>query len=413
MAEKVATPKIPLEKGWTYFIDGEGDVARTQDDIATIGRGAKVEKVARIGLRRQDGYFYYVDREGDIARMARDEWQVLNHEESTQIVPQGAPRNRSLEGGRRPQIVQAERPPARRRPPTSSPPAAEQLAATLIEEPSAGPPGRAGDPPRARREKVPPPRRRAGRNTARPGPAEDTERPEEKPTRAVDVGKLARSPVGRGAARGVGAAAHDAPTRRVDVSTIKPPDDDEISLEMTEPVLLPERAIYSTGLSDRDTDRVTDRAADRAAAPPAATPPVEAPQLPDTSRPSQGVKEIPEVDLRPSKRMRALSLRQPWAELVMRGVKTREVRSRPTTPDQRIYIYASKGRLAKGEEKRWSEAYDIDIDELPRGMLVGTVEIADCVLDDNGYLWILAKPERARRPLQPKNRPVPGLFHPY
>jgi len=46
-------------------------------------------------------------------------------------------------------------------------------------------------------------------------------------------------------------------------------------------------------------------------------------------------------------------------------------------------------------------------------MLVGTVEIIDCLLEANGYQWILARPERAKRPLKPANRPVPGLFHPF
>jgi ASCH domain len=41
--------------------------------------------------------------------------------------------------------------------------------------------------------------------------------------------------------------------------------------------------------------------------------------------------------------MRALSIRQPYAELILRGIKGIEFRSRPTTIiGQRFYIYASK-----------------------------------------------------------------------
>jgi hypothetical protein len=41
--------------------------------------------------------------------------------------------------------------------------------------------------------------------------------------------------------------------------------------------------------------------------------------------------------------MRALSIRQPYAELILRGVKTIEYRSRPTRLiGQRFYIYAAK-----------------------------------------------------------------------
>ena len=43
--------------------------------------------------------------------------------------------------------------------------------------------------------------------------------------------------------------------------------------------------------------------------------------------------------------MRALSIRQPWAELILRGVKTVEYRSRPTRiVGERFWIYASKGK---------------------------------------------------------------------
>ena len=42
--------------------------------------------------------------------------------------------------------------------------------------------------------------------------------------------------------------------------------------------------------------------------------------------------------------MRALSIRQPYAELILRGVKTAEFRSRRThILGERFYIYAAKG----------------------------------------------------------------------
>ena len=43
-------------------------------------------------------------------------------------------------------------------------------------------------------------------------------------------------------------------------------------------------------------------------------------------------------------KMRALSIRQPHAEAILRGVKTTEYRSRATKIRGRIYIYASLGR---------------------------------------------------------------------
>ena len=42
--------------------------------------------------------------------------------------------------------------------------------------------------------------------------------------------------------------------------------------------------------------------------------------------------------------MLALSIRQPYAELILRGIKTVEYRTRPTRIiGERFYIYASKG----------------------------------------------------------------------
>jgi predicted transcriptional regulator len=45
--------------------------------------------------------------------------------------------------------------------------------------------------------------------------------------------------------------------------------------------------------------------------------------------------------------MLALSIRQPYAELILRGIKTVEYRSRPTRIiGERFYIYASKAVAA-------------------------------------------------------------------
>ena len=50
--------------------------------------------------------------------------------------------------------------------------------------------------------------------------------------------------------------------------------------------------------------------------------------------------------------MRALSIRQPFAELILRGIKTSEFRSRSTRiVGERFYIYASKGA---GKAAVWS-----------------------------------------------------------
>src|SRR5882757_8309301 len=73
--------------------------------------------------------------------------------------------------------------------------------------------------------------------------------------------------------------------------------------------------------------------------------------------------------------MRALSIRQPYAELILRGIKTVEYRTRPTRIiGERFYIYASKARAAS---PIWSE--DLRVATPPKWMLelaeqVGMIE---------------------------------------
>ena len=105
------------------------------------------------------------------------------------------------------------------------------------------------------------------------------------------------------------------------------------------------------------------------------------------------------------KRMLALSVRQPFAEQIMRGTKTVEYRKTPTRIRERVYIYASKG-VRPIED--WN-GMNCERGDLPTGVLVGTVEIAGC----RGTAWSLANPRRLSKRLRPKNRPQPVWFHPF
>jgi len=111
-------------------------------------------------------------------------------------------------------------------------------------------------------------------------------------------------------------------------------------------------------------------------------------------------------------KLKGLSLRQPWPEQILRGEKTEEFRKIPTKHRGRIYIYASLGRLE--DEEQLSEEYGYDVDSLPRGVVVGTVEITDCELQPEGdYGWFLANPQRIDPPVPPLERPQPIWFHPF
>lgn len=105
----------------------------------------------------------------------------------------------------------------------------------------------------------------------------------------------------------------------------------------------------------------------------------------------------------------ALSVRQPHAEAILAGIKTIEYRSRPTKIRGRILIYASKTRYTPAEERRLMKMYGFDfdeIDDLPRGVVVGSVEIIGC----QGGEWKLANPKRLRRPFIPERKPQPVWF---
>lgn len=109
---------------------------------------------------------------------------------------------------------------------------------------------------------------------------------------------------------------------------------------------------------------------------------------------------------------RALSIRQPHAEAIMRGVKKTEFRSGRTKIRGRIFIYASLGRYPKGDEEDMMAEYGIDdvaCDDLPRGVIIGTVDLHDCEEGD----WHVKEPERAKTLRKPKHHPQPVWFRPF
>jgi hypothetical protein len=74
----------------------------------------------------------------------------------------------------------------------------------------------------------------------------------------------------------------------------------------------------------------------------------------------------------------ALAIQQPWAELILRGIKTLEVRSQPTQLRGTIYLYASKRPSPLAAAATATRRWNIDIDTLPRGKVVGLVDVIDC-----------------------------------
>ncbi len=136
--------------------------------------------------------------------------------------------------------------------------------------------------------------------------------------------------------------------------------------------------------------------------------------------------------------MRALSIRQPYAELILRGIKKIEYRSRRTRIiGERFYIYASKGTgqlaIGTGAESALTPTLShppkMEREQLPTGVIVGTAIItggrvvrASCP-NGNGaragspchhhYQWHLSDVKRLKRPRKPKRMPQPVWFTPF
>lgn len=114
--------------------------------------------------------------------------------------------------------------------------------------------------------------------------------------------------------------------------------------------------------------------------------------------------------------MRAFSIRQPHAEAIMRGTKSSEFHTRPTTVRGRVYVYASTARYHVEEEAAMLEMYgigDVNANNLPCGVLLGTVELWDCTGSGRKHEWHFRNPERAGELLQPTNRPGGVWFDPF
>jgi len=73
MATKVAKVGVKKQKGYLYFIDKKGNVARAKMARGKKKGKAKVEVVAKVGVKKQKGYLYFIDKQGDVscAKMVR------------------------------------------------------------------------------------------------------------------------------------------------------------------------------------------------------------------------------------------------------------------------------------------------------------------------------------------------------
>ena len=140
------------------------------------------------------------------------------------------------------------------------------------------------------------------------------------------------------------------------------------------------------------------------------------------------IRETPMTGMEhPNPDLLALGIQQPWAELVLQGIKTIELRTVPIARSGTIYLYASRTVSKLEDALEAANLYGVDVAALPRGQVVGTVDLAGCrdslasdarqacVSPDwavNRYSWLLQNPLRCK-PLVPWCVPFGMWFYPF
>jgi hypothetical protein len=73
MAQVIAQAHVKKEKGWLYFIDKKGNVARAKMARGRKKAKGKIEVVAKVSVKKEKGWLYFIDKKGNVARakMAR------------------------------------------------------------------------------------------------------------------------------------------------------------------------------------------------------------------------------------------------------------------------------------------------------------------------------------------------------
>lgn len=112
--------------------------------------------------------------------------------------------------------------------------------------------------------------------------------------------------------------------------------------------------------------------------------------------------------------MRALSIRQPYVEEILRGTKTSEIRTWETRIiGEKFYIYAAQQPGEGADVPKRFARLGAKPGELPVGLLVGTARITHVTESNGMFHWHLDRVQRLKRPKRPKNRPQPAWFNPY
>ncbi len=102
--------------------------------------------------------------------------------------------------------------------------------------------------------------------------------------------------------------------------------------------------------------------------------------------------------------MKALSLKEPWATLILKGKKTIETRKWKTNYRGRILLCASKAPRSEISGRAFAVAELVDC----RPMTKGDEAAACCKVYDGAYSWILSNIKAVKSPFEVKGQL--GLF---
>ena len=89
--------------------------------------------------------------------------------------------------------------------------------------------------------------------------------------------------------------------------------------------------------------------------------------------------------------MKVLSLTEPYATLIKKGVKTIETRSWKTNYRGKLYIHASSTRIPREYKSNQELMSLVDIEELSYGNIICCCELTDCVLMTDSFIEEIMK----------------------
>ncbi|MBQ6959898.1 MAG: ASCH domain-containing protein [Clostridia bacterium] len=84
--------------------------------------------------------------------------------------------------------------------------------------------------------------------------------------------------------------------------------------------------------------------------------------------------------------MKVLSLTEPYATLIKKGIKTIETRGWKTSYRGKLYIHASSTRIPKETKVNQALMSLVNPEELNYGMIVCSCELADCILMAEAFI---------------------------